>query len=216
MGAIATQQRQLYELYLARACGVRFVELDHEVPKCVDSNQNSIASTIVHCKLCTRSTHAKAQIGYIDERALVAFVVEMPMGHGTQMIDSKGSQMICNIAHKVFGVEHFSILSLLKCATHPPSPQEIELCKPYLISQIQSLQASCVVLFGEVVLESLLGLDSSHKGALLNAFGKRAIATHSVAALLRNPSLKKQALEHFGLLKQFLPSGNPPRKSQSL
>lgn len=202
---MAAQQRQLYELYVARACGVRFVELAHEVPKCVDSNQSSIANTIAHCKLCTRSTHARAQIGYIDERALVVFVVEMPMGHGQQMVDSKGSQMICNIAHKVFGVEHFSILSLLKCSTHQPNPQEIELCKPYLITQIEHTSAKCMVLFGEMVLESLLGLDSSHKGALLNAFGKRAIATHSISALLRNPSLKKQALEHFGLLKQFLP-----------
>ena len=51
---------------------------------------------------------------------------------------------------------------------------------------------ACVVLFGEVVLESLLALDPSHKGALLEAFGKKTIATHSIAALLRNPSLKKE------------------------
>lgn len=205
MSQIATLQKELYELYVARACGVRFVESPKaQQPVHVDHAQGALPSTIMHCRLCARSTHAKPQIGYIDERAAVLFVVETPMGHGAQMIDSKGSQMICNIAHKVFGVEHFSILSLLKCANHQPSAQEIELCKPYLITQIQQTSARCVVMFGEVVLESLLGLDSSHKGSLVSAFGKRALATHSIPALLRNPSLKKQALEHFGLLRQFL------------
>lgn len=125
------------------------------------------------------------------------------MGDESGLVDSKASQMLTNIAQRVFNLQHFSVLSLLKCAPHPPSSQEIELCKPYLISQIQALNASCLVLFGEVVLESLLGLDSSHKGALLDAFGKKAIATHSITALLRNPSLKKESLEHFGLLLGF-------------
>ena len=125
------------------------------------------------------------------------------MGDESGLVDSKASQMLTNIAQRVFNLEHFSVLSLLKCAPHPPSPQEIELCKPSLISQIQTLNASCLVLFGEVVLESLLGLDSSHKGALLDAFGKKAITTHSIAALLRNPSLKKESLEHFRLLLGF-------------
>ena len=199
-------KRQLYELYLARACGVEFVQplqrVSANAQGLIDSHQSSLASTIAHCKLCPRSKGAHPQAGYIQASPLV-FVVELAMGDESGLVDSKASQMLTNIAQRVFNLQHFSVLSLLKCAPHPASPQEIELCKPYLISQIQALNASCLVLFGEVVLESLLGLDSSHKGALLDAFGKKAIATHSITALLRNPSLKKESLEHFGLLLGF-------------
>lgn len=208
----AARKRQLYELYLARACGVEFVQ-----PAKVSHTHNPIAphnpikfsddlsQRIIHCKLCGRSKRGSPELGYIQAKSPVIFVVEYAMSENGRLVDSKASQMLANIAHKVFGVAHFSVLSLLKCASHPASPQDIELCAPYLTSQLEAMPPACVVLFGEMVLESLLALDTSHKGALLEAFGKKTIATHSIAALLRNPSLKKDSLEHFRLLQSFIP-----------
>ncbi len=197
--------------------------------KLVDSKASQMLTNIAHKVFGV----AHFSVLSLLKCASVIFVVEYAMSKNGKLVDSKASQMLTNIAHKVFGVAHFSVLSLLKCASHPASPQDIELCAPYLTSQLEAMPPACVVhpaspqdielcapyltsqleamppacvvLFGEVVLESLLALDTSHKGALLEAFGKKTIATHSIAALLRNPSLKKDSLEHFRLLQSFIP-----------
>ena len=121
------------------------------------------------------------------------------------LFDSKGAQMLQNIAQNVFKTDKFSVLSLLKCATRESTQQEREACKPYLISQLSKSPAKAVVLFGEVVCESVLGLDFSHKGVALDLLDKKAIATYSLSQLLRNPSLKKQTLAHLHTLLQASP-----------
>lgn len=202
--------QKLYELYLNKSFGVEFIAQD--TPRIVPSKQleSSLNQQIKSCHLCARSKLDTPKLDYVRNDSVVAFVSEFAMGDMTNppksnsvmpfLFDSKGAQMLQNIAQNVFKTECFSIFSLLKCATKQSTQEEITSCKPYLISQLSQSPAKAVVLFGEVVCEAVLGLDFSHKGVVLDLLGKKTIATYSLPQLLRNPSLKKQTLEHLQAL----------------
>lgn len=210
---------KLYELYLAKSFGVDYIA--QETPQVAPSKslESSLAAQIKSCRLCARSKLDTPKLDYVRSDSVVVFVSEFAMGDMAKppksaqnphilspfLFDSKGAQMLQNIAQNVFKTDKFSVLSLLKCATRESTQQEREACKPYLISQLSKSPAKAVVLFGEVVCESVLGLDFSHKGVALDLLDKKAIATYSLSQLLRNPSLKKQTLAHLHTLLQASP-----------
>lgn len=210
---------KLYELYLAKSFGVDYIA--QETPQVAPSKslESSLATQIKSCHLCARSKLDTPKLDYVRSDSVVVFVSEFAMGDMAKppksaqnphilspfLFDSKGAQMLQNIAQNVFKTDKFSVLSLLKCATRESTQQEREACKPYLISQLSKSPAKAVVLFGEVVCESVLGLDFSHKGVALDLLDKKAIATYSLSQLLRNPSLKKQTLAHLHTLLQASP-----------
>lgn len=210
---------KLYELYLAKSFGVDYIA--QETPQVAPSKslESSLAAQIKSCHLCARSKLDTPKLDYVRSDSVVVFVSEFAMGDMAKppksaqnphilspfLFDSKGAQMLQNIAQNVFKTDKFSVLSLLKCATRESTQQEREACKPYLISQLSKSPAKAVVLFGEVVCESVLGLDFSHKGVALDLLDKKAIATYSLSQLLRNPSLKKQTLAHLHTLLQASP-----------
>lgn len=213
---------KLYELYLAKSFGVDYIA--QATPQVAPSKslESSLAAQIKSCRLCARSKLDTPKLDYVRSDSVVVFVSEFAMGDMAKppksaqnphilspfLFDSKGAQMLQNIAQNVFKTDKFSVLSLLKCATRESTQQEREACKPYLISQLSKSPAKAVVLFGEVVCESVLGLDFSHKGVALDLLDKKAIATYSLSQLLRNPSLKKQTLAHLHALLQAI-SLNP-------
>lgn len=210
---------KLYELYLAKSFGADYIA--QETPQVAPSKslESSLAAQIKSCRLCARSKLDTPKLDYVRSDSVVVFVSEFAMGDMAKppksaqnphilspfLFDSKGAQMLQNIAQNVFKTDKFSVLSLLKCATRESTQQEREACKPYLISQLSKSPAKAVVLFGEVVCESVLGLDFSHKGVALDLLDKKAIATYSLSQLLRNPSLKKQTLAHLHTLLQASP-----------
>lgn len=211
---------KLYELYLAKSFGVDYIAQPTSQVAPSKSLESSLATQIKSCRLCARSKLDTPKLDYVRSDSVVVFVSEFAMGDMAKssksnphnpyshfspfLFDSKGAQMLQNIAQNVFKTDKFSVLSLLKCATRESTQQEREACKPYLISQLSKSPAKAVVLFGEVVCESVLGLDFSHKGAALDLLGKKAIATYSLSQLLRNPSLKKQTLAHLNTLLQSI------------
>lgn len=215
---------KLYELYLAKSFGVDYIAQCTPQVAPSKSLESSLAVQIKSCHLCARSKLDTPKLDYVRSDSVVVFVSEFAMGdmakptksnpqspstHSANfspfLFDSKGAQMLQNIAQNVFKTDKFSVLSLLKCATRESTQQEREACKPYLISQLSKSPAKAVVLFGEVVCESVLGLDFSHKGVALDLLDKKAIATYSLSQLLRNPSLKKQTLAHLHTLLQASP-----------
>lgn len=191
---------ELYNLYVQQMCGVRFVQPESKHPQ-VRYFSTQINDVMRHCHLCQRSKVAKPTLGYIKPESKIIFIVEAPMGDRINnkdvLFDSRGAQMLTNIASNVFKQSIFSILSLVKCGSVPPTKEEIQVCKPYIIEQIKHHQADKIIIFGDMALETLLGLDSTHKGVVLDFLGKKVIATFSLTQLLRNPSLKKVAMEHF-------------------
>jgi len=200
--------KELRNLYVERMCGVRFVE--QQIANVANASfvpQSQVLNdTIKHCHLCARHKTSSPSLGYLSNEALLIFIVETPLGDGEKLKDSKSATMLKNIANNVFFQEQFCVLSLLKCGEDEASEEQINTCKPYLLAQLEALNGGYVVMFGDKVLESLLGIDFSHKGVLLDVGNKKAIATYAPTQLLKNPILKKEAWQHLCILEKFMKS----------
>src|SRR3989454_3414916 len=103
----------------------------------------------------------------------------------TQMIEAMGLQRkdvyICNV---------------VKCRppeNRAPEKDEIAICSPFLLRQLDVIQPKVIVCLGAVALKALLGAERgiTHlRGQWLEYRGTRLMPTYHPAYLLRNPSAK--------------------------
>lgn len=80
----------------------------------------------------------------------------------------------------------------------PPHPDEVAACRPYLEAQIDIIKPKCICLLGNSALKALLPMDetiSKVRGQFFEYRGALMMPTYHPAALLRNPSLKKDVWE---------------------
>lgn len=102
--------------------------------------------------------------------------------------------------------DHLYIANIVKC--HPPGNrapdrEERAFCLPYLYRQIEIIKPRIIVLLGAVALQSLV--DPSYRitkvrGQWLERHGAFIMPTYHPAALLRNPSLKREAWEDYKMV----------------
>ncbi len=150
------------------------------------------------CRLCERRTNIVFGDG--NGKAELVFIGEGP-GHDedvqglpfvgragkllTQMIEAMGLQRrdvyICNV---------------VKCRppeNRAPEKDEIAICSPFLLRQLDVIQPKVIVCLGAVALKALLGAERgiTHlRGQWLEYRGTRLMPTYHPAYLLRNPSAK--------------------------
>lgn len=89
----------------------------------------------------------------------------------------------------------------------PPSPEETQACFPYLKEQIAIIQPRCICTLGNSATRTLLGVEggiSSLRGKFFEFQGTRLMPTYHPAALLRNPSLKRDVWEDMKLVRDFI------------
>ncbi|PYS41587.1 MAG: uracil-DNA glycosylase, partial [Acidobacteria bacterium] len=82
----------------------------------------------------------------------------------------------------------------------PPTPAEMQTCRPYLVEQINIIQPSVLVALGAVAVEGLLGMRSTMRelrGRWHTYNGIPLMITYHPAYLLRNqaPSEKRKVWE---------------------
>lgn len=80
----------------------------------------------------------------------------------------------------------------------PPEPEEVATCLPYLEKQIEIIQPEVICALGGPSAKTLTGLDtgiSKLRGTWMEYKGRKLMPTYHPAALLRNPSLKKDVWE---------------------
>ncbi len=98
--------------------------------------------------------------------------------------------------------KHVYIANIVKCRppnNRTPEKDEREACLPYLHKQIEIINPKIIVLLGATALKLIdpkqkLG---NVKGQWMIWKGKVVMTTYHPSALLRTPSLKKEAWEHF-------------------
>jgi len=102
------------------------------------------------------------------------------------------------------------IANILKCRppqNRDPLPEEIALCKAYLIKQIQLIKPKIIVCLGRIASHALLARSdslSAMRGQTFDFEATKLVVTYHPAALLRNTSLKRDAWEDLQRIQRLL------------
>ncbi len=99
--------------------------------------------------------------------------------------------------------KHVFISNIVKCRppdNRIPSPQEAATCMPWLLKQIELINPGILILLGATALKYMAGNElkiSRERGNWLMLDGRLAMPVYHPAALLRDPSLKRDTWEDF-------------------
>ncbi len=164
------------------------------------------------CGLCETRTNTVFADG--SPKAKLLFIGEAPgrdedlkglpfVGRAGQLLD----KMISAIDLRR---EDVYICNVLKCRppeNRTPAPGEVEQCLPYLEQQLALVQPSLICALGLSAAQALLKTKSSMgslRGRTFEYRGIPLIPTYHPAALLRNPSLKREAWEDMQRVRDTL------------
>ncbi len=113
--------------------------------------------------------------------------------------------------------EEVYIVNALKCRppnNRTPTDSEIENCRPFFESQLETIQPDYIVCWGSVAVRAVLGSTDS-VGRLRGRFhsfrGAKVMVTYHPAYLLRTPDAKKLTWEDMKMLMQDMGSPILPR-----
>ena len=128
------------------------------------------------------------------------------VGRAGKLLDKILRAIGYNRTDKVF------ITNIVKCRppdNRDPLPSEVEKCLPFLIEQINIIKPKIIVALGKIAGKALIKKDIMLREMRTDTHEFNSIplrVTYHPAALLRNPSLKKDAWEDFKYIRDFLSS----------
>lgn len=99
--------------------------------------------------------------------------------------------------------QHVFISNIVKCRppdNRVPSPAEASICMPWLINQIELINPGLMILLGSTALKYMAGPDykiTRDRGKWISCQGRLTMPVYHPAALLRDPSLKRDTWEDF-------------------
>ncbi len=176
---------------------------------------NSLIELEKKIKTCMKCELGKTRTNFVfgvgNPKSEIMFIGEAPGAdediQGLPFVGRAG-QLLTKLL-KLVGIERQSIYicNILKCRppkNRKPLPSEIEMCKPYLIKQIELVQPKVIVALGSTAVEGLLNLKkkmSELRGNILSFNKIPVIVTYHPAALLRNPNWEKDFIEDLNILK---------------
>jgi len=175
----------------------------------------SINERVCACVKCPNLANSRTQtvFGVGNPDADVMFVGEAPGAdedaQGEPFVGKAGQLLTKIIKAMGFAREEVYIANILKCrpdtpgaayGNRPPTPREMETCKPYLMEQIDIIQPKVIVALGATAVEGLLGsrIPMHQVRGKWNQFnGTPLMVTYHPAYLLRNqaPSEKRKVWE---------------------
>jgi DNA polymerase len=169
-------------------------------------------------RVCTKCKHlacsrTQTVFGIGNPDADLMFIGEAPGADEDQQGEpfvGRAGQLLTRIIRAMnFAREDVYIANILKCrpdtapgsfGNRPPTPAEMQTCRPYLMEQIDIIQPSVLVALGAVAVEGLLGM----RGTMRELRGRwhtynniPLMITYHPAYLLRNqsPSEKRKVWE---------------------
>jgi DNA polymerase len=218
------QLKQLQELYRLRALGETYIDEPEVVNgKDIDNLQElpgeleKLKEIVLACHLCPLAkTRRHVVFGEGSPHAKVMFVGEGP----GEMEDNTGrpfvgraGQLLTKIIENVLEVkrQEVYIANIVKCrppANRVPTPEEANLCKPYLLKQIEIVDPQIIVTLGatayKYLTEDMQTPISRVRGEVIS-FGKRKLVpTFHPSYLLRNPSAKREVFQDMLKVKAML------------
>ena len=165
------------------------------------------------CRLCEKRTHLVFGVG--SPRARLMFVGEGP-GYeedrqGIPFVGRAGQLLNRILAAMGLRREDVYIANVVKCRppeNRTPLPDEMAVCSPFLMRQIEAIRPQVVVALGGVAVQNLLQSSapiSRLRGEFRNLpDGTLVMPTFHPAYLLRNPEKKKEVWEDMKKIMQQL------------
>ena len=169
----------------------------------------------VNCKRCPLlSSRTQAVFGDGDPEAQLVFVGEAPGREedrqGKPFVGAAGQLLNKMIEAMGYTRESVYICNVLKSRppeNRTPTPEEIEVCRPYLVEQLAIIRPRVICALGSVAARALLGPDipiTKARGQLHDYQGTPVIPTFHPAYLLRNPDAKKVVWQDLKKVKALL------------
>lgn len=195
---------------------------------------NRLKAEVEACRRCNLGfSRIKAVFGMGNPDCDVMFIGEGPgweEDHQGLPFVGKAGQLLDKILASI-GLDRTQvyIANIVKCHPminpetphargndRPPTPTEISACRRYIEEQIRIIKPRCIVALGNTAAKFLLS-ETKGVSALRGRFYPLSLSlffsyekeilvlpTYHPAALLRNPSLKKETWEDMKMLKRFL------------
>jgi uracil-DNA glycosylase len=175
----------------------------------------SVRERVRSCTKCAHLASSRTQtvFGVGNPDAEIMFIGEAPGADEDQQGEpfvGRAGQLLTKIIKAMgFAREDVYIANILKCrpdmpagsfGNRAPTPAEMQMCRPYLLEQIDIIQPKVLIALGAVAVEGLLGTRGTMRelrGRWQSFNGTPLMITYHPAYLLRNqsPSEKRKVWE---------------------
>ena len=175
----------------------------------------SVRERVCGCTKCAHLVSSRTQtvFGVGNPEAEIMFIGEAPGAdedHQGEPFVGRAGQLLTKIIKAMgFARDDVYIANILKCrpdmpagsfGNRAPTPAEMQMCRPYLVEQINIIQPKVLVALGAVAVEGLLaarGTMRELRGRWHSYNGTPLMITYHPAYLLRNqsPSEKRKVWE---------------------
>ena len=183
----------------------------------IESVQNvesleSFNNSICECLKCELGyTRTNFVFGVGNPNADIVFVGEAP-GEKEDLIGEPFVGRAGKLLDKILAAINLSrediyICNVIKCRppqNRDPLPKEVDLCEPYLKTQLSLINPKLIVALGRIAACTILRTKEPLKNLRNKIFkyeGIDLVVTYHPAALLRNPNFKKPAWEDFQMIR---------------
>jgi len=172
----------------------------------------SFKNSICECLKCELGyTRTNFVFGVGNPNADIVFVGEAP-GEKEDLIGEPFVGRAGKLLDKILAAINLSrediyICNVIKCRppqNRDPLPKEVELCEPYLKTQLSLINPKLIVALGRIAACTILRTKEPLKNLRNKIFkyeGIDLVVTYHPAALLRNPNFKKPAWEDFQMIR---------------
>jgi uracil-DNA glycosylase family 4 len=165
----------------------------------------------VRCPL--GETRTKFVFGVGNPKADIVFVGEAPGRdedlQGVPFVGRAGKLLDQLLQDVGLGRNDIYICNVLKCRppeNRDPMSEEIETCKPYLLTQLSIIRPKILVCVGRFAAQVLLGVKDSMRALRGRTFtwqGAQVFITYHTAYYLRNPNAMDVGREDFAVLRRM-------------
>jgi uracil-DNA glycosylase family 4 len=168
----------------------------------------------IRCPLHQGRTHIVHTEG--TQKARLMFVGEAP-GADEDMqarpFVGRAGQLLTKIIESIgFKREEVLIGNINRCrppGNRAPTPDEVAMCKPFLLREIASVRPEVIVVLGNTAMKNLLDVKegiTKLRGIFQDYQGIKIMPTFHPAYLLRDPSKKRETWEDLKKVRDYLDS----------
>ncbi|MDR1976829.1 MAG: uracil-DNA glycosylase [Campylobacteraceae bacterium] len=203
--------KMLQELYIYRSFGFTYYKKREIAPQkpsaSIPNSMDELKKNSLGCLLCNLcKTRKNVVFGEGNLHAKVMFVGEGPGANedmqGRPFV-GKAGELLTRMIENVLNIKRRDtyIANIVKCRppeNRVPTPEEANMCKPYLFKQIEIVAPQIIVALGNTSYRYLTGDErgiTKVRGEIIDYKNAKLIPTFHPSYLLRNESAKKEAYQ---------------------